>query len=79
MLELDPHSSKEIAFALHKAQRFSGLTLSQIAEKLQERYGVSVSGSALSHAIHRGTMRVQRAVQILEICGVTELHIKSRE
>lgn len=65
MLQLDPNDSKELAFALHKAVRLSGLTLGEIAERLKQDYDVKAAPSSLSHVIHRGSIRLQRALQIL--------------
>ena len=76
MLQLDPSDPKELAFALHKAVRQSGLSLTEIADRLKLEYGVELSVSGLSHAINRGTIRLQRAVQILAICGMSEIQIK---
>ena len=76
MLQFNPNDSEEIAFTLHKAVKKSGLTLAQIAERLEQEYGESLSISALSHSIWRGTIRFQRALQILAVCGVKEVEIK---
>ena len=76
MYRLDPNDSKELAFALHKAVRQSGLALAEIAERLKQEYDVKATPSSLSHIIHRGSIRLQRALQILAICGVTEVEIK---
>jgi transposase len=76
MLQLDPHDPQELAFALHKAVRLSGLTLGEICERLKNDFGVELTPSGLSHVIHRGTIRLQRALQILAICGVSEIEIK---
>jgi hypothetical protein len=76
MLILDPNDSKELAFALHKAVRMSGLSLNDIAERLKQDYDVKATRSSLSHAIHRGTIQLQRALQILAVCGVAEIEIK---
>ena len=72
----DPNDSEEMAFTLHKAVKKSGLTLAQIAERLEQDYGVKLTISALSHMIWRGTTRFQRVLQILAICGVTEIEIE---
>ena len=77
MVTLDPSSSEEIAFALKKAVKQSGLSLVDLSEGLKSRYGVKLSVSALSHVIWRGTIRLQRALQILAVCGVTDIKIKS--
>jgi hypothetical protein len=42
MLLLDPHDPQELAFALHKAVRFSGLTLGEICDRLKDDYGVEL-------------------------------------
>ena len=76
MLELDPNDPQELSFALLKAVRRSGLSLTEISDRLKEGYGVVLSPSGVSHAINRGTIRFQRALQILEICGVQELIFK---
>jgi hypothetical protein len=78
MFQFDPNDSEEMAFTLHKAVKKSGLTLAQIAERLEQEYGVSIKGPAISRAIWRGTVRFQRALQILAVCGVTEIEIKGR-
>ena len=79
MLLLDPNDSQEIAFALHKAVRLSGLTLGEICERLKDDYGVELSVSGLSHVINRGTIRFQRPLQILAVCGVNEIEIRSND
>ena len=76
MLQLDPNDSRELAFALHKAVRLSGLTLAEIAERLKQDYDVEATPSSLSHVIHQGTIRLQKALQIFAICGVNEIEIK---
>ena len=70
MLELDPHDPQELSFALLKAVRMSGLSLSEISARLKQEYGVVLSPGGVSHAINRGAIRFQRALQILAICGV---------
>jgi hypothetical protein len=67
-----------MAFTLSKAVKKSGLTLTQIAERLEQEYGVKLTVSGLSHVITRGTIRFQRALQILAVCGVTEIEIKKQ-
>ncbi len=73
---LDPNDPQELAFALHKAVRQSGLAMAEITERLKKEYGVQLTVSGLSHVIHRGTIRLQRALQILAICGVNGVEIK---
>ncbi len=76
MLELDPHDPQELSFALLKAVRMSGLSLSEINAHLKNEYGVTLTVSGVSHAINRGTIWFQRALQILAICGVSEVQIR---
>ena len=76
MLELDPHDPQEQSFTLLKAVRRSGLSLDDICRRLKVDYQVELTVSGLSHAINRGTIRLQRALQILAICGVSEVQIK---
>ena len=62
MLHLDPSSPEELAFALSKAVKQSGLTLAEICRRLNDDYGVELSVSGLSQVINRGKMRLQRAL-----------------
>lgn len=76
MLILDPRDPAELKFALNKAVKQSGLTLEQISKHLEQEYCEKLSPSAISHAIWRGSIRFQRALQILAVCGVTEVETK---
>lgn len=76
MLTLDPNDVEELKFALNKAVKQPGLTLEQISRRLEEQYGEKMSPSAISHAIWRGSIRFQRALQILAVWGVTDVEIK---
>ena len=75
MLKLDASDSLDLTFALKKAIKHSGLSLSEIVERLRQDYGVEITPSGLSHGINRGAIRFQRALQILAICGVSEVEI----
>ena len=77
MLQLDPSDSLDLTFALKKAVKQSGLSLSELVERLKQDYGVEITPSGLSHGINRGAIRFQRAVQILAVCGVSEIQIKT--
>ena len=77
MLQLDPSDPQELAFALKKAVKLSGLSLVELVERLKQDYGVEITPSGLSHGIKRGAIRFQRALQILAICGVSEIQIKT--
>ena len=76
MLQLNPADTLDLTFALKKAVKQSGITLADITGQLDRQYGVQVSISSLSRSINRGTIRFQLAVQVLAICGVTEVAIK---
>jgi transposase len=79
MLQFDPNDPEELAFALSKAVKKTGLTLTEISAGLEQEYGVSVKASAISHAVWRGGIRFQRALQKLAVCGVTEIEIKNSD
>ena len=49
---LDPNDPQELSFALIKAVRMSGLSLSEISSRLKKDYGVVLSPSGISHAIN---------------------------
>ena len=53
----------------------TGLSRQQIRDRMKSDYGVELTSSALSHLISRGTLSLQRALQILAICGVSEVRI----
>ena len=76
MLQLHPNDSLGLTFALKKAMKLSELSLAEIVERLKQDYGVEITPSGLSHGINRGAIRFQRALQILAICGVSEVEIK---
>ena len=75
MLQLDPSDSLDLTFALKKAIKLSELSLAEIVERLKLNYGVEITPSGLSHGINRGAIRFQRALQILAVCGVSEVEI----
>jgi len=76
LIILDPNDEMEIRFTIHKAVRTSGLSLKEISECLNDEYGVQLSVSGVSHVINRGSIRLQRALQILAILGVDQIEIK---
>ncbi len=77
MLQLYPSDSLDLTFALKKAMKQSGLSLADIVARLKQDYGVEITPSGLSHGINRGAIRFQKAVQILAVCGVSEIQIKT--
>lgn len=56
MVELDTSNPEELAFAISKAVKQFGLTLAEIAERLKQCYRETISVSALSHSIWRGSI-----------------------
>ena len=76
MLKLNPSDSLELTFALKKAVKLSGMSLAEIVARLKQDYGVEITPSGLSHGINRGAIRFQRALQILAICGESQVEIK---
>jgi len=79
MLRLDPCDSKQISHAVHRAVRESNLTLEEISQRPAKNYGVTLSPSGISKAVWRGSVRLQRALQILAVCGVSEIEIEGME
>jgi hypothetical protein len=76
MIELDPSDTFEIAFALQKAVKKSRIPRDVILASLKEQYGVELSSSAFTHLLNRGTIGLQRALQVLDVIGETEITIR---
>ena len=76
MLQFHSNDPGDTPYKLQRAVKESGMTLQQICDRLKADYDVSLATSALSHSISRGTIRFQRALQLLAICGVNEIEIK---
>jgi hypothetical protein len=76
MLHFDPNDPGDTPFKLQRAIKESGLTLQQICDRLKSDYEVEITPSALSRSVSRGTLRLQRALQILAVCGVSEVRIR---
>ena len=55
----------------------SGLSPQQVCDRMNTDYGVELTPSAMSRSCTRGTLSLQRALQMLAICGVGELEIVS--
>ena len=77
MLQLHPNDSDDTPYKLKRAIKESGLTLQQVCDCLKSDCGVKLSPSSLSRSISRGTIRLQLALQILAVCGVGEIQIKT--
>ena len=76
MLQFNPNDPGEIPYKIKRVVQESGLTLQQICDRLKSDYDEETTQSGLSHSINRGTLRLSRALQILAICGVSEVGIK---
>lgn len=76
MLQFNPNDPGDTPYKLRRAVKESGLALQQICDRMKSDYGVDLTTSAISRSINRGTLSLQRAFEILAICGVTEIEIK---
>jgi len=76
MLKFNPTDPGDTPYKLQRAVKESGLTLQPICDRMKSDYEVELTPSSLSRSISRGTLRLQRALQILAICGVCEVGIK---
>ena len=75
MLQFNPNDPGDTPFKIQRAVKESGLSLQQICDRMKADYDVALTTSALSRSITRGTLSLQRALQILAVCGVTEIEI----
>ncbi len=78
MLQLDPKDSGDTPYKLQRAIKDSGLTLQQDCDRLKSDYEVELLPSSQSRSISRGTIKLQLALRVLAICGVSEVEIKKR-
>jgi len=76
MLQFNPNDPGDTPYKIRRAVKESGLSLQQICDRIKSDYDVVISISALSRSISRGTLSLQRALQILAVCGVSEIEIK---
>ncbi len=76
MLQFNPNDPGDTPYKIKRAMKESGLSLQQVCDHMKTNYGVELTVSALSHSISSGTLRLQRALQILAVCGVSEVEIK---
>ena len=76
MLQFDPTDPGDIPYKLQREVKESGLSGQQICDRIKLLYDEEFTTSALSRSINRGTLSLQRALQLLAICGVTEIEIK---
>jgi len=61
---------------MRRALKEFGLTLQQVCDRMNSDYGVDVTPSAISRSISRDTLRMRRALEILAICGVSQVEIR---
>jgi hypothetical protein len=76
MLQFNPNDPGDTPFKIQRAVKESGLSLQQICDCMKSDYDLEHTPSALSRSITRGTLSLQRALQILAVCGVSEIEIK---
>ena len=79
MLQLNPNDPGDTPYKLQRAVKESGLSLQQICDRMKSDYDVELMTSAISRSITRGTLSLQRALQILAICGVNEFGIRGAD
>ena len=77
MLQFNPNDPGDTPYKIQRAVKESGLTLQQICDRMKSDYGVELTPSAISRSINRGSRNLQRALQILAICGVSEVGIRT--
>ena len=76
LLRLDSHKRVSGIPGVVQSVKLSGLSLTEIVTQLKHDYDVEITQSGLSHNINRGALRLQRALQILAVCGVDQVEIK---
>ena len=79
MLQFDPKDPGDTPHKLRRIIQDSSQTLQQICDCLEKDYDVKLSPSSLSRSMSRGTLQFQRVLQILAICGTTEIGIARNE
>ena len=76
MLQFNPIDPGGTPYQLQRAIKESGLTRQDVCDCLKTDYEIELSNTSLSRMISRNTIKLQLALQILAICGVTEVKIK---
>ena len=76
MLRFDPSNAEEIVLMLKKAVKQSGMTLSQLAERLEQDCEVKLTPNVLIYDTWLRTISLQQALQILRICGISKFEVK---
>jgi len=78
MLQFNPNDPGDTPYKLQRAVKESGLSLQQICDRMKSDFDQTLTPSGLSHLINRGTLSLNRALQILAICGVGAIEIDGR-
>ena len=76
MIQFDPNDPSENAYKIIRVVKESGFSLQEICDRMKSDYGVEITPSGISHSINRGSPSLKRALQILAICGVSEVGIE---
>lgn len=77
MVQFNPNDPGDTPYKLQRAVKEPGLSLQQLCDRMNSYYEGELTISALSRSITRGTLHLQRALQILAVCGVSEVEIIS--
>jgi hypothetical protein len=72
MLQFHSNAPGDTPYKLQRIVKESGLTLQQICDRMKGDHDVALTPSGLSHSISRGTIKFQRVLQLLAICGASE-------
>jgi hypothetical protein len=77
MLQFNPKDPGDTPYKLLRAVKESGLSHQQTCDRMKSDYDLAITPNPLSRSISRGTLSLQRALQILAICGVSEVGIEA--
>ena len=76
MIQFDPSDSEETVLVLKKAVKQSGITFAQLSERMEQDFGEKLTSDVLNFDDWWKTLSLQQALQILDICGVSEFKVK---
>lgn len=77
MIKFNPQDPGDIPYKFLRIVKESSLSLQQICDRMKAEFGVELTASAISKNINNGTLSLQRALQLLAICRVSEIGIVS--
>ena len=77
MLTFNTNDPGGTPYQLQKAIKDSCLTQHEICDRLKSDYDIELSITSLSRMISRNTIKLQLALQILAVCGVSKVEIKT--